>query len=104
MDIEGLRKLAGHLYKFYRYDLVWYIAIAFYAVLGIYYYEACVIKNPSKWMSIVSFAGLLGYYLHTKKRFSQGDLQTKRNPSFFMSCLTCKVVVWGALLVWIAVL
>jgi len=102
--LTTLRKLAKNIYKFYRYDCCWPYALSFYLALVIFYLEAVVIKNPSKWASILSYTILLAYYLWNRKLFDRSTLNQKRNLSFFMSFLTTKIVMWGCIVAWVVLL
>lgn len=101
---EIIKRLAKNLYVFYRYDCCWPYAVSFYLVLFVYWREAVVVRDPSKWASILSYAILLFYYLYLQKKNKTGMLKEKRNVSFFMSFLTFQIIVWGLLLFRIALL
>ncbi|MBN1493298.1 MAG: hypothetical protein JW938_04055 [Candidatus Omnitrophica bacterium] len=102
--IATIKKLSKNIYKFYRFDCCWPYSVSFYLVLIIFYLEACVIKNPSKWASIVSYGILLAYYLYIRKLYAERRLTQKRNESFLMLFLTAKIIIWGCILVRIALL
>jgi len=102
--IATLKKISKNIYKFYRYDCCWPYGVSFYCVLVIYYLEAVIIENPSKWASIVSYGIILAYYLWIRKLFIEKRLEQKRNVSFFMSFLTTKIIMWGAVLLKVALL
>lgn len=101
---ELIKKLAIDIYKFYRYDCCWPYSISFYLVLYLYWLESVVIQNPSKWASILSYGIIFLYYIYILKKHKVGAITEKRNLSFFISFLTTKIIVWGALLFRVAML
>ncbi|MDD5156377.1 MAG: hypothetical protein PHF11_07870 [Candidatus Omnitrophica bacterium] len=88
------------IYGFYRHDCCWPYAASFFLVLVIYWLDFFVAGLPYHWASLSAYGTLLVYYLYSARLYSQGRIRAK-NTHFFMGFLSFKIILWGALLVFL---
>jgi len=90
-------KISKKLYRFYFHDCCFPYSFSFLFVVLIYTIDFFAYENPLIWPSVGAYSIITAYYLLNLRYYVKKTLVFD-DPTFFISVLTVKILLWGMVL------